>query len=82
MTDVDQLECVECQDGHTSIVLRPHAVERGGKLVVVRDVPMLECGNCGETYMTAEIMKQLGELLTCQFAGQADEAIVMFPVAA
>lgn len=81
MADIEEFYCVNCS-GKTAVVLRPYAVERGGKLVVVRDVPMHECDSCGESYMTTVVMKQLDELVAQLLAGNADEAIVRYPVAA
>jgi YgiT-type zinc finger domain-containing protein len=81
MSDIEEFYCVNCS-GKTATVFRPYAIERGGKLVVIRDVPMHECDSCGETYMTAAVMKQLDELVAQMLAGKADEAIVRYPVAA
>lgn len=84
MAENDQFHCVNCS-GKTAVVLRPYAVERNGKLVVVRDVPMHECDECdecGETYLTPAVMKQLDGLVAELLAGNADEAIIRYPVAA
>lgn len=81
MADSEEFHCVNCS-GKTAVVFRPYAVERGGKLAVIRDVPMQECDSCGEVYMTTAVMKQLDELISQLLAGKADEAIVRYPVAA
>lgn len=81
MADIEEFYCVNCS-GRTAVVLRPYAIERGGKLVVVRDVPMQDCDSCGETYLTTAVMQQLDELVAQLLAGKADEAIVRYPVAA
>jgi len=81
MAEIDEFYCVTCS-GKAAVVFRPYAVERGGKLVVVRDVPMHECDSCGETYLTTAVMKQLDELIAQLLTGKADEAIVRYPVAA
>ncbi|MEO9138920.1 MAG: YgiT-type zinc finger protein [Jatrophihabitans sp.] len=81
MADNEEFYCVNCS-GETVVVLRPYAVERNGKLVVVRDVPMHECDECGETYLTPAVMKQLDGLVADLLAGNADQAIIRYPVAA
>ena len=81
MAENEQFYCVNCS-GETAVVVRPHAVEREGKLVVIRDVPMQECDSCGEVYLTTAVMRQLDELIAQVLAGRADEAIVRYPVAA
>ena len=80
MAEDEAFLCVGC-GGSTVPVLRPHTVDRAGKLVVVRDVPMHECGECGETYMTAAVMKQLDEVVSLLLSGTADEAIAHYPAA-
>ncbi|MDP9822658.1 YgiT-type zinc finger protein [Nocardioides massiliensis] len=80
MADVGEFPCVEC--GSSAVeVLRPHAVDRHGKLVVIRDVPMYECGSCGEVYLTPAVMKELDALVARLIAGGADEAIVHYQAA-
>ena len=81
MADTEKYFCVNCS-GTTVVVFRPYAVERNGKLVVVRDVPMNECESCGEVYLTPAVMMQLDELIAALLTGDADEAIVHYPVAA
>ena len=81
MADNEEYFCVNCS-GKTVVVFRPYAVERNGKLVVVREVPMNECESCGEVYLTPAVMKQLDELVAGLLTGNADEAIVYYPVAA
>jgi len=67
--------------GSTVQVLRPHAVDRDGKLIVVRNVPMHECDGCGEVYMTPAVMNELDELLGQLLVGVADETIVHYRAA-
>ncbi len=83
MADIEEFYCVNCS-GKTAVVFRPYAVERGGKLVVIREVPMHECDSCGETYITTAVMKQLDELVAREMRRrfkprQADRAHAMKP---
>ncbi len=80
MTDNKTFYCVNC-GGSTASILQPHTVDRGGKLIVVREVPMHQCNDCGETYLSAEVMKSLDDLVTHLLAGVADETIVHYSAA-
>jgi len=73
--------CVQC-GGAAVLVRRPYAVERSGKLLVIRDVPMFECDSCAEAYMSTDVMRQLDVILADLSSARADEAIVRFPAAA
>ncbi len=46
--------CINCS-GETAAVLRPHALKRGGKLVVVREVRMQQCDACGATCLSTAV---------------------------
>lgn len=76
----EEFYCVSC-GGSTAQVLRPHTVDRDGKLIVVRDVPMHTCDNCGEVYLSTAVMKQLDELVGRLLTGVADEVIVHYQAA-
>lgn len=77
----NEVYCVNC-GARAALVLRPHAVERAGKLIVVRDVPMYECDSCAETYLSTDVMRELDGLIAALLNGRADEAIVRYPAAA
>jgi len=72
--------CVSC-GGSTVQVFLPHTVDRDGKLIVIREVPMHECNGCGEVYMTTAVMKQLDEIVGQLLAGAAAQAIVNYRAA-
>ena len=80
MADVDEVHCINC-GGPATPVLRPYAVKRNGKLAVVREVPMLDCDSCGESYMTAEVVTQLDGILGELLAGSNDVTVAHFPEA-
>ncbi|MDT0203024.1 type II toxin-antitoxin system MqsA family antitoxin [Nocardioides sp. AE5] len=80
MTERSSCFCVSC-GGRTAPIFRPHTVDRDGKLVVIRDVPMHECDGCGETYMTPAVMRQLDALVAKLLTGRADETIVHYQAA-
>jgi len=56
-----RVNCAMC-GGRTVAAVRAEAGERGGERVLVRDVPVAECQECGEVYLDAEVAKQLNVL--------------------
>lgn len=40
-----------------------HVVDLGKCLIIVRNVPCLECTQCGETEYTTEVMKRLEQIV-------------------
>ena len=68
------MNCVMC-DGTTTATTRPKAVERDGRIAVIRDVPVEVCDSCGEIYLDATVAKQLDVLFRQMLAGPVDEAV-------
>jgi len=60
-------------DGSTVAAVRPKAVERDGRLVVIRDVPVEVCDACGEAYLDVAVAKQLDVLLRQMLESPVDE---------
>lgn len=56
--------CSFCGEKTARRVLRSRSFGRGRKLVVIEDIPTMECGNCHETYYTGETLKTLDALLS------------------
>lgn len=56
--------CSFCGEKTARQVLRSRSFGRGRKLVVIEDIPTMECGNCHETYYTGETLKALDALLS------------------
>jgi YgiT-type zinc finger domain-containing protein len=44
------------------LVRRPQLVGKGEHLVMVNNVPMFSCRNCGHTYITAEVARMLDQI--------------------
>ena len=53
------MKCIVCKHGETEPGQVTISVERGGAVVVIRDVPADVCATCGEEYLSAPVMKQL-----------------------
>lgn len=45
------MKCVICKDGETQPGLATVTLEREGMTLVVKAVPAMVCGNCGEEYV-------------------------------
>ena len=56
--------CSFCGEKTAGEVLRSRSFGRGHKLVVVEDIPTMECSNCHEIYYTGETLKVLDALLS------------------
>jgi len=54
---------------------RPKALERDGRLAVVRDVPVLVCESCGEVYLDAAVARQLDVLFRRLLDGPVDQVV-------
>jgi YgiT-type zinc finger domain-containing protein len=68
------MNCTECE-GELLDEKRPKAVERDGRLAVVRDVPILVCAACGEVYMDTAVVRQLDILFRQMLDGPVDHVI-------
>lgn len=77
------MDCVVCADGKTVAATRPKAVDRDGRVAVIRDVPVEVCDACGEVYIDAEVAKQLDVLFRRMLDGPVDQVVGHFePTAA
>jgi len=56
--------CSFCGEKTAHEVLRSRSFGRGRKLVIIEDIPTMECGNCQEIYFTGETLKILDVLLS------------------
>lgn len=72
------MKCVVCSRGQTVEEGRPRVVERDGSVAVVRNVPVLVCGACGEVYLDSEVAKQLDVLLRRLLDGPVDHVVGHF----
>ncbi|MGI9156640.1 MAG: YgiT-type zinc finger protein [Marmoricola sp.] len=75
------MKCVMCE-GMTVVALRPKAMERDGRLAVIRDVPVEVCDCCGEVYLDTEVVKQLDLLFRQMLESPVDEAVGHYSPAA
>ena len=53
------MDCVICKNGKTLRGKATVTIERGGSIIVIKDVPADICQNCGECYLDAEMTKKV-----------------------
>lgn len=75
------MDCVMC-DGTIVSDTRPKAVERDGRIAVIRDVPVEVCESCGEVYLDASVAMQLDILFRQLLDGPVDQVVGHYESAA
>jgi YgiT-type zinc finger domain-containing protein len=75
------MQCAMC-GGTTITATRPKAVEREGRVAVIRDVPVEVCASCGEVYVATGVIKQLDVLFRRMLDGLVDCTIGRYGSAA
>ena len=61
------MTCVICKQGRTSDGTATVTLERGGSIIIIKDVPAEVCENCGEYY--------LSEATTEKIQAMAEQAV-------
>lgn len=54
--------CSLCGAQTARSVRRPQIVGKDGRMVVVNNVPMFSCRNCGHTYFSIEVARMLDQI--------------------
>jgi len=57
-----EVTCSICGAQTARSVKRPQIVGKGANLVIVENVPMFSCRNCGHTYFTVEVARMLDQI--------------------
>jgi YgiT-type zinc finger domain-containing protein len=60
--------CDICGVKAARTVKRPQVLGRGVQMILVDNVPVIDCRNCGESYMTSETMHRLDGIRSKQKA--------------
>ena len=55
--------CKYCKNEHLIESTTTHVVDFKDHLIIVRNVPCLECDQCGETYFTDAVARRLEEIV-------------------
>ncbi|MFT5130842.1 MAG: YgiT-type zinc finger domain-containing protein [Rhodothermales bacterium] len=56
------MTCEICGSEHARTRKIPRSYGRGAELIVIEDVPVVSCIDCGESYMTAETAQHIDDL--------------------
>ncbi len=56
------MRCETCDQAERRSVRRTKIIERGGVVIVVREVPMDECPACGTRWLTPETARALDQV--------------------
>ena len=59
MNHIATMKCENCGSSNARYVERSKVVGRGQNLFVVEDVPMIDCDDCGQSFLTAEVSQAL-----------------------
>ena len=57
--EAELIVCDNCGVKAARVVKRPQVLGRGTQMILVDNVPVIACRNCGENYMTGATMHQL-----------------------
>ena len=52
------MKCLECRGTYTEAT-RTHVVDLKSFIIIIRNVPCLECSQCGDTVYTDEVAERL-----------------------
>ena len=55
--------CMYCKGGDFIESKTTHVVKYKGSLIIIENVPCLECDQCGETYFTDDVAERLEEIV-------------------
>lgn len=72
--------CDVCGKGETQIKYVTRSYGKGANLLIIENVPVVVCGNCGESYLTAETLHEIAriKLHRKSFAKKRNVAVAEF----
>lgn len=73
-----EMTCVLCKHGETEAGRVTVTLERGGAVIVIKDVPADVCADCGEYYLTEHITDQVMKMAEEAVARNAEVEILRF----
>lgn len=68
------MRCDHCDQADRIPVKRAKLAEKNGRVAIVLDVPMEECPECGERWLTFEVARHLDDLLNSMLASDVEIA--------
>jgi YgiT-type zinc finger domain-containing protein len=73
--DLEGAPCMNCPEGQYQASAATRTLERGETILVVREVPALVCGLCGETAFSPAVSERLEELVEEAAAGGVETLV-------
>lgn len=64
MKQPDLVICDICGARAARVVKRNKVFGKGRKMIVIENIPFISCQNCGQTYITRDVMLALDEIRT------------------
>ena len=61
-TETELIVCEICGVKAARVIKRPQILGRGARMILVDNVPIIACKNCGENYMTSATMHKLDDI--------------------
>lgn len=55
--------CIFCKSKEEKPSTTTHTVDNGDSVIVLRNVPCIECVQCGEIYYSDEVVEQLEDIV-------------------
>lgn len=56
--------CEICGKTHAKVRYVTRSYGKGASLLVIENIPVISCPDCGETYLTAETLHQIDKIKT------------------
>jgi len=72
------MTCLICKSGVTAPGCATVTLERGSRVVVIKDVPADVCDNCGEYYLSDDISAVVLEQADRAIRGGSDVQVLQF----
>ncbi len=61
-SETEAVVCSLCGQSKARAVKRPQIVGKGDAMVIVPNVPMISCSNCGHDYFSLAVARQLDQI--------------------
>jgi len=72
------MKCSICRSGDTSPGKATVTLQRGGTVVIIKEVPADVCGNCGEYYLSSGIAAGVYAQVDAAAARKAEVEIIKY----
>ena len=74
--------CMYCKSGEFVESLTTHVVNHKNCLIIIKNVPCMECEQCGEKYYSDEVAKHLDRIVSAAKKMTQEISVIDYQVAA